>query len=269
MPASLREDRKICHLSVRGTSHKMIGRMLLVEKMWSLFLNSLVIIEEITWIICLSHINSNLWMLLPHWHLFDWGALPLVWSLNLLWVMSWGQVAGCPLLCCLCEQSHFNPDTVWSSYGKHSNQSILKAQVYVRRWLSFHFFSTCGYRIQYGNTVVGNCRKFKVLCSPHWMKGIIPHWMKGIIIPPINRIGEGGMWCLQMTLTIIIVFSHLRFLQISGQTTHRIELKLCGDLLHGNAFRITGPLWGETIGQWWIPITKASGCIYYGTLQTW
>ena len=27
---------------------------------------------------------------------------------------------------------------------------------------------------------------------------------------------------------------------------------------NGNIFRVTGPLWGESIGHWWIPITKAS-----------
>ena len=27
---------------------------------------------------------------------------------------------------------------------------------------------------------------------------------------------------------------------------------------NGNIFRITGPLWGESIGHWRIPITKAS-----------
>ena len=26
----------------------------------------------------------------------------------------------------------------------------------------------------------------------------------------------------------------------------------------GNIFRVTGPLWGEFIGHWWIPLTKAS-----------
>ena len=26
----------------------------------------------------------------------------------------------------------------------------------------------------------------------------------------------------------------------------------------GNIFRVTGPLWGESTGNWWIPLTKAS-----------
>ena len=28
---------------------------------------------------------------------------------------------------------------------------------------------------------------------------------------------------------------------------------------NGNIFRVTGPLWGESTGDRWIPITKASG----------
>ena len=28
---------------------------------------------------------------------------------------------------------------------------------------------------------------------------------------------------------------------------------------NGNTFRVTGPLWGESAGHWWIPLTKASG----------
>ena len=28
---------------------------------------------------------------------------------------------------------------------------------------------------------------------------------------------------------------------------------------NGNFFRVNGPLWGESIGHWWIPLTKASG----------
>ena len=28
--------------------------------------------------------------------------------------------------------------------------------------------------------------------------------------------------------------------------------------LNGNIFRVTGPLWGEFTGHWWIPLTKAS-----------
>ena len=28
---------------------------------------------------------------------------------------------------------------------------------------------------------------------------------------------------------------------------------------NGNIFRVTGPLWGEFTGDWWIPFTKASG----------
>ena len=27
---------------------------------------------------------------------------------------------------------------------------------------------------------------------------------------------------------------------------------------NGNIFHVTGPLWGESTGQWWIPLTKAS-----------
>ena len=27
---------------------------------------------------------------------------------------------------------------------------------------------------------------------------------------------------------------------------------------NGNIFRVTGPLWGEYTGHWWIPLTKAS-----------
>ena len=27
---------------------------------------------------------------------------------------------------------------------------------------------------------------------------------------------------------------------------------------NGNIFHITGPLWGEATGHWWIPLTKAS-----------
>ena len=27
---------------------------------------------------------------------------------------------------------------------------------------------------------------------------------------------------------------------------------------NGNIFRVTGPLWGESTGDWWIPLTKAS-----------
>ena len=27
---------------------------------------------------------------------------------------------------------------------------------------------------------------------------------------------------------------------------------------NGNIFHVTGPLWGESFGHWWIPITKAS-----------
>ena len=26
----------------------------------------------------------------------------------------------------------------------------------------------------------------------------------------------------------------------------------------GNIFHVTGPLWGESTGDWWIPLTKAS-----------
>ena len=28
---------------------------------------------------------------------------------------------------------------------------------------------------------------------------------------------------------------------------------------NGNIFRVTGPLWGESTGHRWIPLTKASG----------
>ena len=28
--------------------------------------------------------------------------------------------------------------------------------------------------------------------------------------------------------------------------------------LNGNIFHIAGPLWGESTGHWWIPLTKAS-----------
>ena len=27
---------------------------------------------------------------------------------------------------------------------------------------------------------------------------------------------------------------------------------------NGNIFQVTGPLWGESIGDWWLPLTKAS-----------
>ena len=27
---------------------------------------------------------------------------------------------------------------------------------------------------------------------------------------------------------------------------------------NGNIFRVTGPLWGESTGHWWIPLTKAN-----------
>ena len=29
-------------------------------------------------------------------------------------------------------------------------------------------------------------------------------------------------------------------------------------LSNGNIFRVTDPLWGESTGHWWIPLTKAS-----------
>ena len=30
------------------------------------------------------------------------------------------------------------------------------------------------------------------------------------------------------------------------------------DVTKGKYFRVTGPLWGESTGHWWIPLTKAS-----------
>ena len=30
---------------------------------------------------------------------------------------------------------------------------------------------------------------------------------------------------------------------------------------HGNAFRITGPLWGESTVHWWITLTKGQWCV--------
>ena len=36
--------------------------------------------------------------------------------------------------------------------------------------------------------------------------------------------------------------------------------------LHGNDFDFTGTLWGESIGDWWIPLTKGQWCEVYKLL---
>ena len=33
---------------------------------------------------------------------------------------------------------------------------------------------------------------------------------------------------------------------------------------NGNIFRVTGPLWGESTGHRWIPLTKASDAVLGG-----
>ena len=33
---------------------------------------------------------------------------------------------------------------------------------------------------------------------------------------------------------------------------------------NGNIFRFTDPLWGESTGQRWIPLTKASDDVFFG-----
>ena len=38
---------------------------------------------------------------------------------------------------------------------------------------------------------------------------------------------------------------------------------------NGNIFRVTGPLWGESTGHWWIPLTKACDAeIWYSLIWT-
>ena len=39
---------------------------------------------------------------------------------------------------------------------------------------------------------------------------------------------------------------------------------------NGNLFRVTGPLWGESTGHWWIPLTKASDAgLWFLLICTW
>ena len=38
---------------------------------------------------------------------------------------------------------------------------------------------------------------------------------------------------------------------------------------NGNIFRVTGPLWGESIGPRWIPLTKASDAELWWFLCAW
>ena len=33
---------------------------------------------------------------------------------------------------------------------------------------------------------------------------------------------------------------------------------------HENTFHITGPLWGESTSQWWIPLTKGPAMLSFG-----
>ena len=44
-------------------------------------------------------------------------------------------------------------------------------------------------------------------------------------------------------------------------------------LSNGNIFHITGPLWGESTGHWWIPLTKASDtefwCFIWSAPELW
>ena len=35
------------------------------------------------------------------------------------------------------------------------------------------------------------------------------------------------------------------------------------DIINGNIFRVTGLLWGESTGDWWIPLTTASGAGFW------
>ena len=49
---------------------------------------------------------------------------------------------------------------------------------------------------------------------------------------------------------------HMNILVISAKM-HKVHLTYSSSA--GNVFRVTGPLWGESTGHRWIPLTKASG----------
>ena len=57
--------------------------------------------------------------------------------------------------------------------------------------------------------------------------------------PPFDKYRPLDFWCLPLTWLIRLTF-------------HMMTSS------NGNIFRVTSPLWGESTGHWWIPLTKAS-----------
>ena len=80
--------------------------------------------------------------------------------------------------------------------------------------------------------------------------------------------------CLVCKLCQYLLLRHLKYSErvISGKlcrvhgcwcpgawrTQFVISKDIHDDVINGNLFRVTGPLWGESIGHRWLPLTKAS-----------
>ena len=72
---------------------------------------------------------------------------------------------------------------------------------------------------------------------------------------PSQRASNTGNVFICWRFNVLSIWQHS--LEIHWE--NRITVLLMMTLVNGNIFRVTGPLWGESTVQRWIPLTKASG----------
>ena len=102
-----------------------------------------------------------------------------------------------------------------------------------------------------------------LLCHSMWKERLV---LSATIIQ-LNRTWKEIPW-VPICITMILFFKS-RFLG----SLESYLVKQFMMILNGNVFRITGPLWEESTGHRWIPLTKASDAklwcfLWYGPHQT-